>query len=215
MKKLIMFVAVFFILQAVAVASPKNIDLREYQQATGTINVLAAPYQDSTFYLATFNFDEKNKGNDLDYYQGTCIVGGKDKEVLQPLSVKKISGTEKNVKESIINKNKQMPYLQQARVVQTNSVEPKQYVGGDATDVVFLGKFKVTTKAGVFDDCIGIKIYNKDTGEGMIQYLAKGCGVVYMEGVKADGTKTEIAHLAEIRALDNTQVENFKTKYFG
>lgn len=215
MKRFIMFVAVFFILQAVAVASPKNIDLREYQQATGTINVLVAPYQDSTFYLATFNFDEKNKGDNMDYYQGTCIVGGKNQDVLQPLSVKKITGDEENVRESIINKNKQMPYAQKARVVQTNSVEPQPYVGGDSTDVVFLGKFKVITKAGTFDDCIGIKIYDKNTGEGMIQYLAKGCGVVYMEGVKADGTKTEIAHLAEIRALDNAQVENFKNKYFA
>ena len=37
--------------------------------------------------------------------------------------------------------------------------------------------------------CIGIKIYNEETGEGMIQYLIKVYGVIYLEGVHSDGSK--------------------------
>ena len=44
MKRLLVVFVVLLTFQAVALASPKNIDLREYQQATGTINVLAAPF---------------------------------------------------------------------------------------------------------------------------------------------------------------------------
>jgi len=62
MKRLLVVFVVLLTFQAVALASPKNIDLREYQQATGTINVLAAPFENDNFYLATFNFDEQNKG---------------------------------------------------------------------------------------------------------------------------------------------------------
>lgn len=58
MKRLLVVFVVLLTFQVVALASPKNIDLREYQQATGTINVLAAPFEDDSFYLATFNFDE-------------------------------------------------------------------------------------------------------------------------------------------------------------
>lgn len=56
MKRLLVVFVVLLTFQAVALASPKNIDLREYQQATGTINVLAAPFENDNFYLATFNF---------------------------------------------------------------------------------------------------------------------------------------------------------------
>lgn len=214
MKKILLFFVILLTLQAVAVASPKQIDLREYQQATGTINVLAAPFEDDDFYLATFNFDEQKRGDKINFYQGTCIVTGQDRQVLQPLSVKKLTGNESNVKEAILNKKQVMPYMQDFRTVQVNSEEPKTYVGGDSTNIVYLGKFKVITNAGTFDDCIGIKIYNQETGEGMIQYLAKGCGVIYMEGVQADGSKIEIARLTEIRPLDETQIKEFKTKYF-
>lgn len=49
MKKLLVVFVVLLTFQAVALASPKNIDLREYQQATGTINVLAAPFENDNF----------------------------------------------------------------------------------------------------------------------------------------------------------------------
>lgn len=214
MKKLLLVFVVLLIFQAVAVASPKQIDLREYQQATGTINVLAAPFEEDDFYLATFNFDEQMLGNKVNFYQGTCLVGGQDGQVLHPLSVKKITGNEENINEAILNKQQDMPYMQDFRTVQTNSEEPKIYTGGDATNIVYLGKFQVITSIGTFDDCIGIKIYNQETGEGMIQYLAKGCGVVYMEGVQSDGSKVEIARLTEIRPLNEDQIKEFKTKYF-
>lgn len=107
-----------------------------------------------------------------------------------------------------------MPYLQDFKIVQTNSKESKAYTGGDATNIVLLGKYKVVTSIGTFDDCIGIKIYNKETGEGMIQYLAKGYGVVYLEGVNSDGSKVEIAYLREIRPLDEVQIQEFKKRYF-
>ena len=51
MKRLLVVFVVLLTFQAVALASPKNIDLREYQQATGTINVLAAPFESDNFYL--------------------------------------------------------------------------------------------------------------------------------------------------------------------
>lgn len=214
MKKLLLFFVVVLIFQAVAVASPKQIDLREYQQATGTINVLAAPFEEDDFYLATFNFNEQILDNKVNFYQGICLVGGQNKQVLQPLSVKKIIGDEKDITEAILNKQKDMPYMQDFRTVQTNSKEPKTYTGGDATNIMYLGKFQVITSIGTFDDCIGIKIYNQETGEGMIQYLAKNCGVVYMEGVQSDGSKVELARLTEIRPLNEEQIKEFKTKYF-
>lgn len=66
-EKIISSFVVLLTFQAVALASPKNIDLREYQQATGTINVLAAPFENDNFYLATFNFDEQNKGDKVNF----------------------------------------------------------------------------------------------------------------------------------------------------
>ena len=214
MKRLLVVFVVLLTFQAVALASPKNIDLREYQQATGTINVLAAPFENDNFYLATFNFDEQNNGDKVNFYQGTCIVDKENQKVLQPLLVKRVIGSEDKVSEVVLNKRQEMPYLQDFRTVQTNSKKTKVYTGGDATNIVLLGKYKVVTSMGTFDDCIGIKIYNEETGEGMIQYLAKGYGVVYLEGVHSDGSKVEIAYLSEIRPLDEAQIEKFKTKYF-
>ena len=49
----------------------------------------------------------------------------------------------------------------------------------------------------------------------MIQYLAKGYGVVYMESIKTDGAKQEIAHLEEVRPLNEADIISFKTKYFA
>ena len=82
MKRLLVVFVVLLTFQAVALASPKNIDLREYQQATGTINVLAAPFENDNFYLATFNFDEQNKGDKVNFYQGTCIIDKENQKVL-------------------------------------------------------------------------------------------------------------------------------------
>lgn len=99
--------------------------------------------------------------------------------------------------------------------MQTTSAEPQTYLGGDSNNIVYLGRFKIITQAGTFDDCIGIKIYNDKTGEGMVQYLAKGYGVVYMESIKADGTAEEIAHLEEIKPLQEEDIASFKAKYFA
>ena len=85
MKRLLVVFVVLLTFQAVALASPKNIDLREYQQATGTINVLAAPFENDNFYLATFNFDEQNKGDKVNFYQGTCIVDKENQKVCRIL----------------------------------------------------------------------------------------------------------------------------------
>lgn len=217
MKKINMLLVFVLLiaLQAVAVASSKNIDLREYQQATGTVNVLAAPFQNDNYYIATFNFNEQIRGNNINFYQGTCIVNNQDKSKMQPLLTKKVKANEDSVEEVLINKKQQMPYLQDFKTVQTTNVEAESIAGNDTNNIVFLGKFKVITAMGTFDDCIGIKIFNEETGEGMIQYLAKGCGVVYMEGVQANGMKTEIARLTEIRPLTEKQIQEFKNKYFA
>ena len=121
MKRLLVVFVVLLTFQAVALASPKNIDLREYQQATGTINVLAAPFENDNFYLATFNFDEQNKGDKVNFYQGTCIVDKENQKVLQPLLVKRVIGSEDKVSEVVLNKRQEMPYLQDFRSVQSNS----------------------------------------------------------------------------------------------
>ena len=107
MKRLLVVFVVLLTFQAVALASPKNIDLREYQQATGTINVLAAPFENDNFYLATFNFDEQNKGDKVNFYQGTCIVDKENQKVLQPLLVKRIIGSEDKVSEVVLNKRQE------------------------------------------------------------------------------------------------------------
>ena len=109
MKRLLVVFVVLLTFQAVALASPKNIDLREYQQATGTINVLAAPFENDNFYLATFNFDEQNKGDKVNFYQGTCIVDNENQKVLQPLLVKRVIGSEDKVSEVVLNKRQEMP----------------------------------------------------------------------------------------------------------
>ena len=58
----------------------------------------------------------------------------------------------------MLNKRQEMPYLQDFRTVQTNSKKPKVYTGGDATNIVLLGRYKVVTSMGTFDDCIGSKV---------------------------------------------------------
>ena len=80
---------------------------------------------------------------------------------------------------------------------------------------MFLGKFKVITENKSFDDCIGIKIYNKKTNEAMTQYLAKGQGVVYMEGVRADGSKVESARLSEIRPRTQEDIQDLRNGSFN
>lgn len=215
MKKLLLILSVLFIFQAEVFAASSDVDLREYQQSAGTVNVLAAPFEDANSYLATFNFDKQVLGNNVNYYQGVCIVDQKDNKTLHPLTVKQITGNEQQFSETILDKNGNKPYKQDFRKVQTSSDKPLTYVGGEATNVVFLGKFKIVTEDKTFDDCIGIKIYNKNTNEAMIQYLAKGQGVVYMEGVRADGSKTEIARLTEVRPLTEKDIQDFKNGYFN
>lgn len=219
MKKILLIIAstIFMICSTVAFAATndvKSVDLREYQQTPGTINVLAAPFEGTDSYLATFNFEHIQKGDSVDFYQGICVVDQRDRETLHPLTVKKIKGNEEQFSEAILDKKGNMPYKQDFRRIQTSSKEAVSYQGGDSTDIVLLGKFKVTTSAGTFDDCIGIKIYNRTNGEGMIQYLAKGIGVVYMEGIKADGSKVEIARLEQMRDFDDADISWFKQSYF-
>ena len=129
--------------------------------------------------------------------------------------MKKVVGTDSQISEIVLNKQGKVPHKQDYRKVQTNSPEPQMYLGGDSDNIVYLGKFKIVTAAGTFDDCIGVKIYNDKTGEGMVQYLAKGYGVVYMEGIKADGSRQEIAHLEEIQPLHEEDISSFKTEFFA
>lgn len=213
LKKLLFMLSALIAFNVNAFASPANIDLREYQQSPKIVNVMAAPFENDKFYIATFNFDQQQNGNKINFYQGTCLIDQNNK--LNPLNVKKVTGTTSETSEIILNKQGEPPYKQTYRQVQTTSEKPQAYLGGDSTNIVYLGKFKIITKAGTFDDCIGIKIYNEKTGEGMIQYLAKGYGVVYMEGIKTDGAKQEIAHLEEVRPLDEADITSFKTKYFS
>ena len=215
MKKLLLILSVLFIFQAEVFAASSDVDLREYQQSAGTVNVLAAPFENANFHLATFNFDKQVLGSNVDFYQGVCLVDQKDNKTLHPLTVKKITGNEQQFSETVLDKNGNKPYKQDFRKVQTTSNDPLIYTGGDATNIVFLGKFKVVTEDKSFDDCIGIKIYNQKTNEAMIQYLAKGQGVVYMEGVRADGSKVEIARLSEVRPLTQQDIQDFKNGYFN
>lgn len=212
LKKLFFVLMALLVFNVTAFASA-DIDLREYQQSPKILNVMAAPFENDNFYIAIFNFDQKQIGDKINFYQGTCLVD-KAKNKLNPLTVKKIVGTNSQVSEIILNKQQTAPYKQDYRQVQTTSFEPKAYLGGDSDNIVYLGKFKIITAGGTFEDCIGIKIYNEKTGEGMIQYLAKGYGVVYMEGIKADGTTQEIAHLEEIQPLQDKDISSFKTEYF-
>ncbi len=219
MKKIIWFALTVVMLIAfcsIAFAGEKEIDLRDYQQAPGTVNVLATSFNGVDSYVATFNFDRTQNVNKVNYYQGTCIVDRNNEKVFQPLLVKKITGNEQQFSEVILDKKGNAPYKQDYRRVQTNDKSPVVYIGGDSDRIrLTADKASVTTNAGTFDDCIAIKIYNEKTGEGMVQYLAKGYGVVYLEGLKSDGSKVEIAKLQETRPLDNTEVESFKTKYFA
>ncbi len=216
MKKIFVLAAVMLMaFCSIAFAGEKKVDLRDYQQAAGTVNVLATSFDGVDSYIATFNFDRTQNANKINYYQGTCIVDQNNDKVLQPLLVKKITGNEKQFSEVILDKIGNAPYKQDYRRVQTNDDSPALYVGADANRILLTtDKASVSTNAGTFDDCIAIKIYNEETGEGMVQYLAKGYGVVYLEGLKSDGSKVEIAKLQETRPLDNTEIESFKTKYF-
>ena len=214
MKKILLIAIMLIMCQVVAFASEKNIDLKDYQQAPGTINVLSTSFDGNNSYLATFNFEQKEQGDKINFYQGTCLVDQKDNETLLPLSVKKIKGNSESFSEVILDKKDNAPHKQDFRTVQTTREADVAYLGGDSTDLVMLGNFKVKTSAGTFDDCIGVKIYNKTTGEGMVQYLAKGYGVVYIEGVKSDGSKVEIARLQETRNFNNEDIKWFKDNYF-
>ena len=213
LKKLFFVLTAFLAFNVTVFASSANIDLREYQQSPKILNVMAAPFENDNFHIATFNFDQQQTEDKLNFYQGICLID-KDNNKLNPLNVKKIITTGTQSSEIVLNKQKQPPYKQDYRQVQTTSSRPQNYLGGDSNNIVYLGKFKIITKAGTFDDCIGIKIYNDKTGEGMVQYLDKGYGVVYMEGIKADGTAEEIAHLEEIHPLEDEDISSFKTKYF-
>ena len=213
LKKLFFMFMVLAAFHTTAFASC-DIDLREYQQSPQILNVMAAPFEDDNFYIATFNFDRKQSGDNIDFYQGTCLID-KTKNKLNPLTVKKVVGTDSQISEIVLNKQGKVPHKQDYRKVQTNSPEPQMYLGGDSDNIVYLGKFKIVTAAGTFDDCIGVKIYNDKTGEGMVQYLAKGYGVVYMEGIKADGSRQEIAHLEEIQPLHEEDISFFKTEFFA
>ena len=54
---------------------------------------MAAPFEDDNFYIATFNFDRKQSGDKIDFYQGTCLID-KTKNKLNPLTVEKVVGTD-------------------------------------------------------------------------------------------------------------------------
>lgn len=214
LKKIFFVLTAFLMFNVTVSASSANIDLREYQQSPKILNVMAAPFENDNFYIATFNFDGQQTKDKLNFYQGICLID-KDNNKLNPLNVKKIVTNATQSSEIVLNKQKQAPYKQDYRCVQTTSAEPQTYLGGDSNNIVYLGRFKIITQTGTFDDCIGIKIYNDKTGEGMVQYLAKGYGVVYMEGIKADGTAEEIAHLEEIKPLQEEDIASFKAKYFA
>ena len=74
LKKLLFILSALIAVNASAFASPANIDLREYQQSPKIVNVMAAPFENDNFYIATFNFDQQQNGNKINFYQGTCLI---------------------------------------------------------------------------------------------------------------------------------------------
>lgn len=221
MKKALWLFVLAWALQSVCLAASvkqlpngNEVDLRAYQQKQGTLNVMAASFDGAQMYLGAFNFDGYESDGKMAFSRGIGIFADQAAQQLRPLLVKQVSGSAQGFSEQMVNKDGTAPYKHNMHAVQTGSRVPVIYIGGDATNMVMLGRFAVTTGGGNFDDCIGIKIYNDKTGEGMVQYLAKDHGIIYLEGVRSDGSSAAIAELHEIRSMDEAAADNFKQNYF-
>ena len=220
-RALAVFVLIWALQSVCLAASVKQLpdgaaaDLREYQQSVGTLNVMTAPFDGVPMYVAAFNFDQQKADDKTEFYRGIGILPQGSADKLHILLVKKVIGSADSFAEQLVNKDGTTVYKQSLRAVQTDSAVPVAYFGGDADKMVYMGRFAVQTAAGSFDDCIGIKIYNDKTHEGMVQYLAKGCGIIYLEGVRADGSAVAIAELHEIQPLSDEQAKLYKQQYFS
>lgn len=220
MKKALLFLAAILMIQSSCLAASvqqlpvaEKTDLRQYQQAQGTLNVIAAPFDGAQMYIGAFNFGRQENSSAVTFSRGIALMNLESGK-MYPLLIKKVSGTSSCFSEQLINKDGTEPYKQSSKTVQTDSSVPIAYIGGDADSVVLTGRFAVNTAGGSFSDCIGVKIYNSKTGEGLIQYLAKGHGIVYLEGVRADGSTVPVAELHEIKTMNDAAAADFKQQYF-
>lgn len=219
-KALLLLAAVLMIHSACLAASVQQLplsaektDLRQYQQAQGTLNVMAAPFDGAQMYIGAFNFGRQEDSSAVTFSRGIALMNPESGK-MSPLLVKKVSGTSSCFSEQLISKDGTEPYKQSSRAVQTDSAVPIAYIGGDADSMVLTGRFAVNTAGGSFSDCIGVKIYNSKTGEGLIQYLAKDHGIIYLEGVRADGSTAPVAELHEIKTMDDAAAADFARQYF-
>ena len=221
MKKAFLLLAAIMMLQSACLAasvqqlplSAEKTDLRQYQQAQGTLNVMAAPFDGAQMYIGAFNFGRQEDSSAVTFSRGIALMNPENGK-MYPLLVKKVSGTSSCFSEQLINKDGTEPYKQNSRAVQTDSAVPIAYIGGDADSMVLTGRFAVNTAGGSFSDCIGVKIYNSKTGEGLIQYLAKDNGIIYLEGMRADGSTVPVAELHEIKTMDDAAAADFVQQYF-
>lgn len=196
-----------------ASASGYNVNLDEYQQNPNTINIMKASFGDGNFYIANFNYDAKPVADGMQYYQAICIYNPKF-DSLSPLNAKRITQQQQTLKEELVNRNHSL-MLWATPVISANLSKKSTLYSPFKDYRVSCTGFTQLTQAGqIFKDVAIIEISNPQTGEKMLQYLAKGHGVIKISAVKADGTIIDIASLHKIKALNPQDVSDFIGKYF-